>query len=438
MAKAILAAGMGFGDEGKGSVIDFLARKHSAKLVVRYNGGAQAAHSVVLDDGRHHTFSQFGSGTFVPGCRTHLSRFMLIQPGAMFSEAIRLQKTLGMTALEEVLNLLTIEDKALITTRFHAAVNHLREVSRGKDRHGSCGMGIGETVVDHDLLGEETLFARDMTDPIELRRKLRLLQDANRAKVEPLIDAIPPVYKYHATEEGVCPSEWDWLTNPELIEREAKVYENLAQRVQIVDASWLDTQLEQPGTILFEGAQGILLDQYTGFMPYCTRSTISFDNAMTLLAGHNCPTTKMGILRSYLTRHGAGPFPTEDPSLHPTYREKHNRLGRWQESFRTGHFDLVLFQYAMEALGGVDEIAVTHMDAIPETSQVCMTYDRLSKLVLPKQLQEQFKLTEALREAVPYYTRMNPIEAIESHVGRPIVSLLSHGPKASDKIPRAL
>ena len=74
MATVVLLAGLGFGDEGKGTVTDYLVRTHSAKMVVRYNGGAQAAHNVVLPDGRHHTFAQFGSGTFVPGVRTHLSR----------------------------------------------------------------------------------------------------------------------------------------------------------------------------------------------------------------------------------------------------------------------------------------------------------------------------------------------------------------------------
>ena len=83
---AILVAGLGFGDEGKGSIVDALVRKHGAHTVVRYNGGAQAAHNVVDLDGRHHTFSQFGSGTFVPGTRTFLSRFMVVNPLGMLIE----------------------------------------------------------------------------------------------------------------------------------------------------------------------------------------------------------------------------------------------------------------------------------------------------------------------------------------------------------------
>ena len=80
MAKVRVIIGLGFGDEGKGSCVDYNVRAHEADLIVRFNGGAQCAHAVVLEDGRHHTFAQFGSGTLVPGCRTHLSRFMLVNP----------------------------------------------------------------------------------------------------------------------------------------------------------------------------------------------------------------------------------------------------------------------------------------------------------------------------------------------------------------------
>src|SRR5437773_11389748 len=88
--QAIIVIGLAFGDEGKGSIVDFLTRRYNAHTVVRFNGGPQAGHNVVTSDGRHHTFSQFGSGTFVPGVRTLLSRFVLIEPYAMFKEAAHL------------------------------------------------------------------------------------------------------------------------------------------------------------------------------------------------------------------------------------------------------------------------------------------------------------------------------------------------------------
>ena len=79
---AIILFDLTFGDAGKGSLVDYLARRHNAHTVIRFNGGAQAAHNVILPDGRHHTFSQFSSATFIKGVRTHLSRFMLFDPQA--------------------------------------------------------------------------------------------------------------------------------------------------------------------------------------------------------------------------------------------------------------------------------------------------------------------------------------------------------------------
>ena len=93
--EVILVSGLGFGDEGKGSIVDYLVRTKGAEVVVRFNGGAQAGHNVVTPEGLHHTFSQFGSGTFVPGVKTHLSRFMILNPLGMIREEEHLQALAG-------------------------------------------------------------------------------------------------------------------------------------------------------------------------------------------------------------------------------------------------------------------------------------------------------------------------------------------------------
>src|SRR5262245_27607669 len=87
MTHAFVVVDLGFGDAGKGSIVDALVRRHDAKLVVRWNGGAQAGHTVVTDDGRTHTFSQLGAGTFVPGVRTHLTEDVVVHPTALVVEA---------------------------------------------------------------------------------------------------------------------------------------------------------------------------------------------------------------------------------------------------------------------------------------------------------------------------------------------------------------
>src|SRR5512147_2617059 len=94
--QVILVADLGYGDAGKGSIVDYLTRQRPAHTVIRYNGGAQAAHNVIDPGGAHHTFAQFGSGTLVPGVRTYLSRFMLVDPLNLMHEERHLQ-TLGIT-----------------------------------------------------------------------------------------------------------------------------------------------------------------------------------------------------------------------------------------------------------------------------------------------------------------------------------------------------
>ena len=420
MANVVLVAGMGFGDEGKGSIIDFLARRHGANLVVRYNGGAQAAHNVVTQDDKHHTFAQFGSGTFC-GCQTHLSRYMLVQPGSMLAEASHLE-SLG---ISNPFDLVTIEEAAPITTRFHMAANRIKEMARGAGRHGSCGMGIGETVVDFIDLINGMLFAIDLDKPKILRDKLHVLQEKNREKVAEFVGRIEP-----SPERDL---EWAWLTDPSYVAREAENCMQLAEKAHIVSAFWLEHMLLGQGTVLFEGAQGVLLDQFKGFMPYCTRSTTSFDNAHRLIAGLNVPVVKLGVIRTYLTRHGAGPMPTEDEALQEGRREPHNAMNPWQQNFRLGHFDMVLFRYAVEALGGVDEIALTHMDKTPMPLQVCDSH-KTQTLLQPKDLAEQFRLAELLAETVPTYEPCyNLVDAIESEVYPTRVTIMSYGPKAADK-----
>src|SRR4051812_32543622 len=188
MQHAFLTVDLGFGDAGKGSIVDFLTRAHAAHTVVRYNGGAQAAHRVVTagPSPREHVFAQFGSGTLA-GAATHLSRFMLLDPLAMVAEERHLQ-TLGVT---DAFARTTIDERALVTTPFQRAVNRLKELARGDGRHGSCGMGIGETMIDFLEHREQVLFAGDLRRPDVLHAKLDFLRAINLAKIQPLLSSLP-------------------------------------------------------------------------------------------------------------------------------------------------------------------------------------------------------------------------------------------------------
>ncbi|MBL7495309.1 adenylosuccinate synthetase [Frankia sp. CNm7] len=329
---------LGFGDAGKGTIVDHLCRVGAAAgrpvgAVVRFNGGAQAAHNVVTDDGRHHTFAQFGSGTLA-GVPTHLSRHVLVDPLALAAEADHLV-ALGVA---DPFAALTTHRDALVITPYHAAANRARESARGDGRHGSCGMGIGETAAYALAHPEDAPRARDCARPARLRRLLAELRDRLTAELGPL--PVPPV------DDCVA------------------AFGAFARAVRLVDDRYL-ADLLRAAPVVFEGAQGVLLDEWHGFHPYTTWSTTTFANAEKLLAdaGMSGEATRLGVLRTYTTRHGAGPLVTEDAALTAALPDRHNVTGRWQGAFRVGHFDAVAHRYAVDVAGGVDAVALTHLDA---------------------------------------------------------------------------
>lgn len=420
MAIVYLIAGLGLGDEGKGSVTDHLTRLYGAHTVVRYNGGAQCAHNVVTEDGRHHTFHQFGSGTFA-GARTHLSRHMLLNPVTMLSEGFQLHRA----GLRSPHSLVTVERGALVTNPFQIVTNRLREIARSGGRHGSCGLGIGETMADHEDYGL-SLFAGDLDNPDVARAKLIRSQEHKREQMAELVASIP-----HVPGDKGEPSDvehnWEVLTDPTMVDWCLTRFTEFARRVQLVDEDYLQGILDGPGTVLFEGAQGVLLDQAVGFFPYVTRSDITYGNALDLLQGR--PATRLGLVRTYATRHGAGPFVTEDTTL--TYPEKHNGYGPWQQGWRRGHFDLVATRYAIEAIGGVDGIVVTHLDYLPGPQKVCTAYSPEVDLSVPTSIPEQERITEALLRTEPRYETMELLPELAKLAP---IAHMSYGPTAEDKV----
>ncbi len=405
-----IVCGLGFGDEGKGSVTDFLCSPDSAApahAVVRFNGGAQAAHNVVTPDGRHHTFAQFGSGSFTPGVRTHLSRFMLVDPLALAAEAAHLASV----GVGDALGRLTVDRDALLTTPYHRAANRARERARGQYRHGSCGMGIGETARYALQNPADAPRVADCRAPRALATKLARLRDRLTAELGPL-DA-PGV-------PDVCDA-----------------YRAFAAAVAVTGSGYL-RQLLRAGPVVFEGAQGVLLDEWRGFHPYTTWSTTTFANAETLLAEAGQTALRLGVVRSYLTRHGHGPFVTDDPTLELS--EPHNRYGAWQGTFRAGHLDAVALRYAVEVAGGVDALAVTHLDTAARAPlRLCRAYQagdqRLTRIAPgpERDLEWQERLTGMLLRARPVYEdpgRDWP-GVIEDALGVP-VALRSYGPVRSD------
>jgi adenylosuccinate synthase len=442
MSKVFLIAGLGFGDEGKGSITDYLARVHGADVVVRYNGGAQAAHNVIALDGRHHTFSQFGSGTFVPGCKTHLSRFMVVNPIFMQAE----EQHLRQINVPDAFDRMTIERDALVTNPFQVSLNRIREMARaahertGEGRHGSCGMGIGETMRDFLANPEDALRIGDLEDHIVMRSKL---QHSRERKFHEACDLIRDVPISPAIQQ-----EFEILQDATLVGFCAREYNLFSQQIKIVDASYLSDLLTREATAVFEGAQGVLLDENWGFYPYTTWSTTTFKNADELLRGTDCDVTKIGILRAYHTRHGAGPFPTEDAEMSRELVEAHNSSGHvYQQGFRVGPFDGMLLKYALDVVGHVDEIAMTHLDRVPGKNRICTRYEnghaRMTRMLTSApdcspehiQLRDQEELGRLIGAMKPVYEtadNQDLLHYVEEEAQCPI-RICSYGPKASDK-----
>lgn len=397
---------LGYGDAGKGTVVDWLCATRPVHTVVRFNGGAQAAHNVVLRDGRHHTFAQFGAGTFHPGVRTHLSQHMVVDPLALAAEADHLA-TVG---VPDALDRLTVDGDALLATPYHRAANRAREIARGADRHGSCGLGVGETVQYGLAHPDDAPRVADCRSPALLRRRLTALRDRLAAELGPL-DA-PPV-------EDCLPA-----------------FTGFAGQVAIVD------ELARRGAahrdLCLRGRPGVLLDEWHGFHPYTTWSTTTFANADSLLAEAGLPgtATRIGVLRLVTTRHGPGPLVTEDPHL--PLADPHNPTNPWQGRFRFGHFDAVAHRYALAAAGGVDGLALTHLDLAGPGLRICRRYDTTDRLTpgRPGDLDRQAALTARLLRSRPVYDEppSDWAEAVRAELRAPVV-LTSHGPTAGDKTP---
>lgn len=415
--RAWIVVDLGFGDAGKGLVTDFLVRK-GARTVVRFNGGAQAGHNVVTPDGRHHTFAQLGAGAFVPGVRTFLSRYMVVHPTALLVESERLAEKGVVDPLARV----EISESALVTTPFHTAANQLRERARGAGAHGSCGIGHGETVMD-SLACSDAVRMRDLARPAALARTLRAIQERKRAELDELVRAFPE----HAGA----------LVDPQIVD--GWLRKLAALRVAIVGDERLEHILETE-RVVFEGAQGVLLDEWRGFHPHTTWSTCTPDNARALLRGRDAEV--IGVIRTFATRHGNGPLPTEDPAL--AFRDPNNVHGPWQGTMRFGHLDAMLLRYAIDACGGVDALALTHLDYLDRMEwRACVAYESADRELFAEDrlrlgpfqdLVHQERITRALEAAKPIYRaldRTKPIEAIEALLERP-VCLTSSGPRSSD------
>lgn len=355
-SRAIITAGLGAGDEGKGSIVDFLVRRYRASAVIRYSGGPQAAHHVVAPDGTWHCFSQFGSGTLIPSVRTHLCRSVFIKPQNMISEELSLRNK-GIT---DAFTRLSIDPACPIVTPYHAMIGQMLELERGASRHGSVGMGVGQAVLEHNAGASTVITALDLSDKSMLREKLAIHQKMRIEQAEEIRKRSPGVEMerlFHYFTKEVKPGEL--LTFYRRFNR--LIHHNLVN-----DEEYLRDLVSQKTTFVCEGSQGALIDAEYGFWPYVTKTKTTTEAAEALIRpfGGRVEVKKLGIARGYSYRHGPGPMVTEDISLSRLTPELHNKATAWQGRIRTGWFDLIAARYAVLANNSVDAVALTHLDRL--------------------------------------------------------------------------
>jgi len=417
VARAVLLAGLQFGDEGKGSVTDFLCSR-GYNLVVRYNGGPQAAHNVVFwRNGQrvHHCFSQFGSGSF-HGAKTILSRHMAIDPPALLEEG-RVLESKGVPAFD----LLRVDEACTVITPYHRIANRMREMTRSV-RHGSCGVGVGEAVLDREK-GAPGIQVGENAG--HLRRKLEEIREYK-------IESLKGLRDFSQETESLFQD----LLEKRVTEVFASYFQQIISRVRVSGEAELREAVKNHSTV-FEGAQGVLLDRDSGFFPYVTPSKTTLALAEEWIAGLDLEVHRVGVMRSYTVRHGAGPMPgeTKEEALARVLRDEHNIDSPWQGSLRTGWLDLVLLRYALSVCK-VDSIAVTGLDRMAEW-RFCEKYDLGGEdfySLGPGGRGGEF--TRRLMNASGYFSE--PVDAgallqkIESVCGVPVL-IESTGPAAPDK-----
>lgn len=462
MGDVIVVTDLTFGDGGKGSLVHFLTELAKARIILR-SGGSQARHTILASTGLSHGACQFGSGV-LSGARTHLLPTMVIDPHAILEEA----KALVELGIPFPLSTMTIDERALVVTPFQGAASRLMELALGDDRITTVGVGVGQAVLDAELLGDRALRAEDFQRPW-LRGKIETIRQLQLQKLEATINRsdLPPSAQ----------NEIEILRDRSIVDWTVRECNRLAERASIVTGLYLDSVLRSPGVAIAEHSQGVLIDRFVGFHPYTTKVNSTSSDVLATLKEHMFAgkLTRLCLFRGpYMIRHGKGPFVTEDETLTRLLPDVHNSDHPWQGPWRVGFLDIVALRYAIQASGGAsafDGLVASCMDRLTEMPQwqICESYEYVGPAVdleeffvvkdglivgikvRPNtfdqvQLDYQEKLGKLLRYCRPKLTtiinpsgRDNPhlaawgyLKVIEEKLGIPIV-IASFGPTELDK-----
>lgn len=368
MSNAVIV-GMQWGDEGKGKIVDLLCPAFDG--VVRYQGGHNAGHTVRFRD-RHFALRLIPSGILHPGMACFMGNGMVIAPDAFLEEVGQLEAA-GIVVDER----LFVSNRAHVLLPFHAAVDQAREAAGGMNRIGTTARGIGpayESKASRYGLRTCDLAAPDLGERLEILRRRAEMELA--ALGQPAVGASAGgagAAGAHETGGGVAAG-----IAVDAMAAQCRAWaERLAPYLRDTE-QLLNAWIRDGRSLLFEGAQGTLLDLDHGTYPYVTSSNSTAGGACT---GTGVAPTRIdgaiGVLKAYTTRVGSGPFVCELTDARGEFlRQRGNEFGTVTgRPRRCGWLDLVVARYA-QLLNGIDTIALTKLDVLDDFEEiaVCVGY----------------------------------------------------------------
>jgi len=421
--KNVVVVGAQWGDEGKGKIVDWLS--YRADIVVRYQGGHNAGHTLVID-GVEYKLSLLPSGVVRPGKISVIGNGVVVDPWHLLKE-IETLRAKGVAISPE--NLILAENCTMILP-VHGAIDRAREAARGEAKLGTTGRGIGPAY--EDKVARRAVRLCDLAEPEILREKLNYM-----------------LTHHNALLRGFGAETFD----ADVMFKEIMA---IASKIQpYVGVVWekLELARKEGKLMLFEGAQGALLDIDHGTYPFVTSSNTVAANAATGSGvGSKTVGRVLGICKAYTTRVGAGPFPTEDTG------EIGEMLGSRGKEFgvvtgrkrRCGWLDAVLVRQAVKT-GGIDGIALTKLDILDgfKELKICRAYKLNGKTIdyLPAGQQAQANVepiydvcegwsesTRGVRSWADLPSRaLKYIRRVEELIEAPVI-LLSTSPERDDTI----
>lgn len=419
----VVVVGSQWGDEGKGKIVDWLSER--ADVVVRFQGGHNAGHTLVIDDVSY-KLSLLPSGVVRPGKLGVIGNGVVLDPHALVAEIGRLAAQ-GVAVSPETLR---IAENCTLILSVHRELDQARESSNSGTKIGTTGRGIGPAY--EDKVGRRAIRLTDLADPATLP-----------AKIERLLA------HHNALRRGLGQPEVAVQTLLDELDAVA------AQVLPYMDVTWrlLDARRRAGDRILFEGAQGALLDIDHGTYPFVTSSnTVSGQAATGSGLGPGAIGYVLGITKAYTTRVGGGPFPTElqdeiGDFLGTRGHEFGTVTGRKR---RCGWFDAVLVRQTVQ-VGGIDGIALTKLDVLDglDEIKVCVAYRLDGREIdhLPASQAEQARVepvyetiegwkgsTRGARSWVDLPAQaVKYVRRVEELIGAP-VAMLSTSPEREDTI----